>query len=216
MEMFHMTEQPTAQPTPPNVSATTTDGLPPQVATAPPAAEKQPPWGSPENFNPETAWELIQTLRAEKGDPDARREVESLRTSKLRKEMDEMREQQQSQRDALAAALGIKPEETSDTEKLTQQLSALQAQVLASERRAVAAEYEIPEQFQHLLTATDSEGLKKQATELFEFAKAAATATPPPAFQQNPGQGQGNAPLTPEAQQQAEYERYYPPTPPRR
>jgi hypothetical protein len=210
MEMFHMTEQPTAQPTPPNVSATTTDGLPPQVATAPPSAEKQPPWGSPENFNPETAWELIQNLRKERPTPDPQ----------LRSELDTLKQQQQSQRDALAAALGIKPEETSDTEKLTQQLSTLQGQILASERRALAAEHQIPEEYQHLLTATDSEGLKKQASALVEFAKAAhyaaATAAPPPAFQQNPGQGQGNAPLTPEAQQQAEYERYYPPTPPRR
>lgn len=31
-----------------------------------PPAEPQPPWGSPDEFNPEKAWKLIQDLRADK------------------------------------------------------------------------------------------------------------------------------------------------------
>lgn len=178
----------------------------PPPATPPPAPEKQPPWGKPENFNPDLAWELIQNLRNEKGsDPT------------LKTELDQLRQQQQSQRDALAAALGVKPEETSDADKLAQQIESLRGQILTSEKRALAAEFKIPEQYQHMLTAVDAAGLRKQATDLVEFAQAAhyaavtnAPPTPPPAFQPNPGQGQGNTPLTPEAQAAAEYEKYYP------
>lgn len=35
-------------------------------ATPEPKADEQPPWGSPEEFNPEKAWNLIQGLRADK------------------------------------------------------------------------------------------------------------------------------------------------------
>jgi hypothetical protein len=59
--------------------------------------------------------------------------------------------------------------------------------------------------------------MRAQATALQEFAQAAhyaaLTSSPAPqapAFQPNPGQGQGNAPLSPEAAAQAEYEKYYP------
>lgn len=165
---------------------------------------KQPPWGDPENFKPEEAWELIQNLRKEKSgaDPNLRSELEQLRT------------QQQQQRDALATALGVKPEETSDADKLAQQIQGLQSQILASEKRALSVEFKVPEA---MLTATDATSLREQATALAEFAQAAhyaavtnVPAPPPPAFQANPGQGQGNAPLSPEAQALAEYEKYYP------
>jgi hypothetical protein len=193
-----MTEQqiPTPPTTPPPAS-------PPP---APPAAsEKQPPWGKPENFDPDMAWELIQNLRNEKsGD------------SSLKTELDALRTQQTQQRDALAAALGVKPEETSDADKLAQQIDSLRAHVLSSEKRALAVEFKVPEA---MLTANDADALRAQATSLAEFAQAAHYAalttqtppTPPPAFQPNPGQGQGNTPLTPEAQAAAEYEKYYPP-----
>lgn len=173
----------------------------------PPAAEKQPPWGKPEDFNPEKAWELIQNLRSEKGgDPTLKSELEQLRT------------QQTQQRDALAAALGVKPEETSDADKLAQQIESLRSQIITSEKRALAVEFKIPEEFHHMLTATDADGLRKQASDLASFAEAAhyaaaLTSSPapqPPAFQQNPGQGQGGGAATPEAQAAAEYEKYYP------
>ncbi len=40
----------------------------PAGAPAPAAAAPTPPWGSPEEFNPERAWSLIQNLRAENAD----------------------------------------------------------------------------------------------------------------------------------------------------
>ncbi len=194
-----MTQQPPEQ-TPPPAPA------PPAPTAPPPAAEKQPPWGKPENFDADKAWELIQNLRNEKGGD-----------STLKSELDQLRHQQTQQRDALAAALGVKPEETSDSEKLAEQIESLRGQILTSEKRALAAEFKIPEQYQHMLTATDANGLRKQATDLVEFAQAAHYAAltsqptpPPPAFQANPGQGQGGGQLTPEAQAAAEYEKYYP------
>lgn len=204
-----MTQQPvgtTSTPPATTTNGTTTTGgnVTPSapVPTPPPAAEKQPPWGKPENFDADKAWELVQQLRLEKGDPA------------FRAEFDSFREQQTAQRDALAAALGVKPEETSDTDKLAEQINGLRGQILASEKRALAIEFKVPET---MLTATDAEALRAQATSLAEFAQAAhyaaTTSTPPPpppAFQQNPGQGQGNAPQSPEALAAAEYEKYYP------
>lgn len=167
------------------------------------AAEKQPPWGDkPENFDADKAWEMIQNLRAEKSDPT------------FRAELDQFKQQQTAQRDALAAALGLKPEETSDADKLAAQIDSLRGQITASERRALAIEYKVPEA---MLTATDAAEMRKQAEALVEFAQAshyaastAAPQTPPPAFQQNPGQGQGNTPPSNEALADAEYEKYYP------
>lgn len=190
-----MTEQIPAPPT-----------TPPPVAppVAPPAAEKQPPWGDPANFDAAKAWELIENLRKEKGggDPNLRTELEQLRTA------------QQEQRDRLATALGVKPEETSDADKLARQIDGLRGQILASEKRALSVEFKVPE---GMLTATDAEALRAQATSLAEFAQAAHYAavtaqpgTPPPAFQPNPGQGQGGGAMTPEAQAAAEYEKFYP------
>jgi hypothetical protein len=186
-------------------TSTTTNGQPP--APNPPAAQsagKQPPWGEkPENFDADKAWELIQNLRTEKADPQ------------LRSELDALKQQQTAQRDALASALGVKPEETSDADKLAKQIETLRGQITASERRALAVEFKVPED---MLTAKDAAGMRQQAESLVAFAQAAhyaaATSTPAPpapAFQQNPGQGQGNTPLTPEAAAAAEYEKYYDP-----
>lgn len=169
--------------------------------------EKAPPWGKPENFDADKAWELIQNLRSEKGGADP----------SLKSELEQMRTEQQKQRDALAAALGVKPEETSDSDKLAQQIETLRGQILTSEKRALAVEYKIPDEYHHMLNATDADGLRKQAADLKAFAEAAHYAaitaqpsSPPPAFAPNPGQGQGGGPLSPEAQAAAEYERFYP------
>lgn len=200
-----MTEQ---QQTPPPAVAPPTQppaSAVPPVPPAPPSSQKQPPWGKPENFDADKAWELIENLRKEKGGAD---------TSALQQQLEQMQATMQQQRDALATALGVKPEETSDAQKLAEQINGLQRQVLDAERRAVAAATNVPEA---MLTAPDADGIRAQAQALVEFAQAAhyaaLTSTPPPAppaFQQNPGQGQGNAPLTPEAQAAAEYEKYYP------
>lgn len=192
-----MTEQ-----QPPVAPAAPVSSEQPDAAGNPLPASKQPPWGRPENFDPDKAWELIQNLRNEKADPG------------LRTELDQLRNQQQQQRDALAAALGVKPEETSDADKLAQQVETLRGQIVASERRALAVEYKVPEA---MLTAADADGMRQQAESLVEFATAAhvaaITSTPAPAapaFAPNPGQGQSGGALTPEAQAAAEYEKYYP------
>lgn len=168
--------------------------------TPPNETGKRPPWGDDANFDPEKAWKAIQDLRNEN------RGVGTMKT-----ELDALR-QQQAQRDAaVAAAFGVKPEEVSDTEKLAQQVGTLQQQILAAERRALAAEHKVPES---LLTGTDSESMKAQAEALVEFAKGAhAAAATNPAFQPNPGQGQGGGPPSPEAQAAAEYEKFYPSAP---
>lgn len=203
-----MTEQTPPVPTPPAAPAPTPpEGTPP---------EKQPPWGSPENFTPDKAWELIQSLRAERGDPAARQEVDSRKNTRLREEVDQLKQSQTQQRDALAKALGVKPEETSDTDKLARQIDSLRGQILDSEKRALAVEFKVPVA---MLTAADAEGLRSQATALKEFAEAAhyaaTTSQPPPPFEQNAGQGQGNTTPTLEALAVAEYEKYYPSTPSR-
>mgnify|MGYP001598570417 CR=1 FL=1 len=196
---------PAPVPTPPPAPAPALPAAP--VPTPTPAADKQPPWGKPENFNADKAWELIENLRKEKAGTSAP-------DPQLSAQIEQMKKDQQAQRDALAAALGVKPEETSDADKIAQQVSALQKQVLDAERRAVSAATNVPEA---MLTATDAEGIRKQADELVAFAQAAhyaaaagAPGTPPPAFAANPGQGQGGGPLSPEAQAAAEYEKYYP------
>lgn len=188
---------PTGQPIFGNVTVT-----PAVTPPAPGEKGKQPPWGDPENFNPEKAWELIQNLRNEKGDPAVSAQLE------------QMRAEQEKQRDAIAAALGIKPEEVTDNDKLAQQVEAMQRQLLDSQKRAIAIEHKVPET---LLTATDAEGLAAQAAALAEFAHAAHYAavtatpqTPPPAFQANPGQGQNGGAPSKEQLDQAEYEKYYP------
>lgn len=189
-------------PTPPQAPATPSAPSAP-VPTPPPAA-KQPPWGDDANFNPEEAWKTIQNLRKEKGGD----------TSALQAQLAEMQAAQQQQRDALATMLGVKPEETSDVDKLAKQIDSMRDQIVKSQREAVAARTGVPE---NLLTASDPDALQKQADEFLAFAQAAHFAAltstpppPPPAFQQNPGQGQGNAPLSPEALAAAEYEKYYP------
>jgi len=174
----------------------------------PPATEKQPPWGKPENFDADKAWELIENLRKEKGGDTG-----------LKTELDALRTAQESQRAALAAALGVTPETVSDEAKLAERVEALQGQILTSEKRALSVEFKVPVE---MLDKADAESLRKQAEGLAEFAQAAhyaATtaqpAPPTPAFQQNPGQGQGGGPLSPEAQEAAEYEKFYPGQAPR-
>lgn len=90
---------PPADPPPPS------DPVPTPAPAAPADPGKAPPWGDkPEDFNADKAWELIQNLRTEKGDPT---KVASLET-----QISEMQAAQQQQMDALAQALGLKPAET--------------------------------------------------------------------------------------------------------
>ncbi len=79
---------------------------PPAAPAAPPAEPaKTPPWGDkPEDFDADKAWELIQNLRTEKGDP--------AKVASLESQITEMQAAQQKQMDALAQALGLKPADT--------------------------------------------------------------------------------------------------------
>lgn len=114
---------------------------PADPATPPPAeppadpkpADKQPPWGDPENFTAEKAWELIQNLRAEKGDPAKQTELEG--------KVAELETQRQAQMDAIAKALGLKPDDSPpDPAKLAEQVIAEQGKTTAAEARAAEAE----------------------------------------------------------------------------
>lgn len=111
---------------------------PPADPPAPKPDDKQPPWGKPENFDAEKAWELIQNLRTEKGDP--------AKVAELEGKLNELTTAQQAQMDALAKALGLKQDEPPDPEKLAAQVSEEQARArdaqvqLAVYRRAGNAE----------------------------------------------------------------------------
>ena len=118
----------------------------------------------------EQAWELIQNLRKEKGADDGE-------AKRLANELDALKKSQAEQRDAFATALGIKPEETSDTDKLAQQLNTLREQMAETQRKATLLEVaaapgvdaegnalpSIPSEYHHLLTATEMEALQAQA-----------------------------------------------------
>lgn len=189
-----------------SVTTTTTSPPVPTPPATPKASEKQPPWGKPENFDADKAWELIQNLRTEKG---------AAVDEQTKAQLEEMRKAQEQQRDALAAALGIKPEETSDADKLAEQVESLRGQIVASERRALAVEFKVPEA---MLTGTDAAAMRKQAEDLVAFAQAAhyaalsgqASAQQDPAFQANPSQGQNGGQPSKEELEQAEYEKYFP------
>lgn len=189
-----------AAPEPTNPPAPST----PPAPTPPPAA-KTPPWGSDENFTPAKAWELIENLRKEKGGD----------TEALKSQVTAMQDAQKAQQERIAAALGLtEPPKSEDA--LTETVKNLQSQFEASQRDAtrlrIAAEKGVPPEFHHLLTETDTEKLTAQAEMAAEYARLKAAATGTPAFQPNPGQGQGGTPLTPEAQAKAEYEQFYPPS----
>lgn len=64
--------------TPPAAPAVT-----PPVA---PQVEATPPWGTPEQFDPAKAWDLITKLREQKNDPAAAKELKDLREFKAKAE----------------------------------------------------------------------------------------------------------------------------------
>lgn len=135
---------------------------------------------------PEWAQKQIRDLRKEAGDH---------RTGKNAAET-----KHQEMLDSIAKALGLKGDEKPEPDRLAQQLNELQEQFGASQRRTqvleLAAEYEIPKDYQHLLTATDHDTLVEQARGVGELVKAKNEAAGTPAFQPNPGQGQGGGTAT--------------------
>lgn len=112
----------------------------------------------------------------------------------LEKTVADMQAAQKAQAEALAKALGVKPDEGEKPDALTAQITALQEQFATAQRRTqileLAAEHEIPKDYQHLLTATEPEALAAQAKSVGELVKGKAAAEGTPAFQVNPGQGQ--------------------------
>ena len=111
---------------------------PPSDPPANPPADpgKQPPWGKPENFDADKAWELIQNLRNEKGDP--------AKVAELETKLAEAQTAQQAQMDALAKALGLKSDDAPpDPSKLAEQITAEQGKTEAESARADAAERQV-------------------------------------------------------------------------
>lgn len=126
----------------------------------------------------------------------------------LEQRMNEIIASQQQQSEALAKALGFDKGEKPEANALAEQVSAIQARLDAAERKSelleVAQQNNIPPEFQHLLTATDSETLKSQASAIAELVKSRAPSGP------TPDPGQGAKPLTPQAEIDAEYAKFYP------
>ena len=102
----------------------------------PPADPPKPPWGDDANFKPEQAWELIQNLRKEKGDPNKVAELEG--------KLAELQSAQQGQLDTIAKALGLKSDDTPpDPAKLAEQITAAQSETATERARADAAVLEL-------------------------------------------------------------------------
>lgn len=122
----------------------------------------------------------------------------------LQKQLDDLVTAQAAQRDALATALGVKPEEVSDADKVAADLSDLKAQLGTLQRSNVllasGIDAEAQTKYAHLLTATDPQALALQAQTVAELVGASAT-PPPPAFQTLNGQGQQTGNPTPLADQ---------------
>jgi hypothetical protein len=90
-----------------------------------PDPQRQPPWGDPANFDAEKAWQTIQNLRKEKGANPA-----------VQAELDQLKQAQQAQQDAIAKALGLKKDEAPDPAALAQQVEAANGKVTEAETRA--------------------------------------------------------------------------------
>ena len=117
---------PTPDPTPDPAPQPTPTPDPTPV----PDPSKQPPWGAPENFDAEKAWELIQNLRTKEG-----------RDAELQAKLDQLEQDRKQQMDALAKALGLKSDDTPpDPAKLAEQITAEQGKTADAEARAAAAE----------------------------------------------------------------------------
>lgn len=97
---------------------------------------KTPPWGDAANFNAEKAWELIQNLRAEKGDPN--------KVTDLERQIADLQTASQAQLDAIAKAAGLKPDDTPpDPAKLAEQVAAAQGETTAEKTGRLAAERQL-------------------------------------------------------------------------
>lgn len=149
------------------------------------------PWEAKgEAFDAEKAKTFIQSLTAERD----RLKADHKSVTDLQATIDQMKAAQAAQSDALAKALGVKPEETTDAEKVSSEISDLRAQLGTLQRNNVllssGIDAEAQQKYAHLLTATDPAALALQAQTVAELTKTTAQQTAPPAFQQLNGQGQ--------------------------
>lgn len=153
------------------------------------------------------------------GDPSAFKSEESKAAvlADLAKERDArqaLEARLDAQNKAFAEALGVT--EAPKGEDLAETVKNLQAQIAKDRHEAlldrVAAANGIDDEHKDLLTETDPEKLKAQAAKVGALVALKNGVAGTPAFQANPGQGQGGGSPSAEAIAQAEYEKYYPPT----
>lgn len=197
------------------VPATPTDGGKPAIAVNPSPATTPKPGEPGYAFkSEESANAVLADLVKER---DARQALEAKLT--------EFETSNTERNKALALALGLTEapktqDDLAETVKGIQstlaasQLEATRLRVAASpgvdaEGKALPA---IPPEYHNLLTETDPEKLKAQAVTVAALIVAKNAADGTPAFQANPGQGQGGGSASPEALAAAEYDKFYPPS----
>jgi multidrug efflux pump subunit AcrA (membrane-fusion protein) len=117
-------------------------------------AEPTKPWGDDEDFDAEKAWTLIQNLRGDK--------------AKTQVERDELAARVQAAEDA----------KLSEQEKVAKELEAAKAELAEARRKAVLAQYELPESALVFLTAESAEEIDKQASALAGLAPKKEPETP--------------------------------------
>lgn len=187
-----MTEA-TATPQAPVATEPATAAATPAVTPQAPAAEAPKP-GDPAGFKSEESKAAVLADLAS-----------------VREAFKGLKAETEARDKAIAAAFGLT--EVPKGEDLAETVKNLQAQI-AQDRHAalldrVAAANGIDDEHKDLLTETDPEKLKAQAAKVGALVAAKNAAAAPPAFQANPGQGQGGAPSA-DAQADAEYARFYP------
>ena len=176
--------------------------------TATPAASAAPVVEAPKPGDPAAGFKSEESKNAVLADLHKEREARQGLETKLAA----FETSNEARNKALAEALGLT--EAPKSEDLAETVKGLQQQIAASNLEAtklrIAAEFNIPAEHQDLLTETDPEKLKAQAEKVGALVAAKNAADGIPAFQANPGQGQGGAPADPVAAAAAEYGTYYP------
>ena len=164
-----MSVQPVAPvPTPPAVPV-----VPAVVPAVVPQVEAKPPWGTPEEFDPAKAWDLITKLREQKNDPAVAKELSELR----------------------AKTQAFEDEKRTDVEKAQARADiaekALAESVASSLRSAIALEKGLTASQAKRLVGATREELEADATELLaDFPKAVVPKAP-----NTDGQGNVGGPI---------------------
>lgn len=125
---------------PDDITPENTPAQPTQTETIK-SAEPKKPWGDDE-FDAEKAWTLIQNLRGDKTDLSAK--------------YDELSAKWQAAEDA----------KLSEQERIAKELEAAKAELAEARRKAVLAQYDLPESALVFLTAESAEEIDKQASAL--------------------------------------------------